>query len=93
MKDDTTAKTTAIIGMTFPPPSLSKSPRDVHIGFQKYLDICVQFTQFSTHNTANYEERSQELKVGHISPQDELVKAGRHSSSEAAQDDPDGGRD
>ena len=48
------------------------------------------FTKFSHDNTAHDEERSEELKPRDISSQDELVEAGRHHSSEAAENDPDG---
>ena len=49
-------------------------------------------TKFSHDNTAHDEERSEELKVGDISLEDELVDAGRDHSSEAAESDPDGWR-
>ena len=49
-------------------------------------------TKFSHDNTAHDEERSEELKVGDISLEDELVDEGRHHSSEAAENDPDGWR-
>ena len=49
-------------------------------------------TKFSHDNTAHDEERSEKLKVGDISPQDELVDEGRDDSSEAAENDPDGWR-
>ena len=53
------------------------------------LFVC---TKFSHDNTAHDEERSEELKVGDISLEDELVEACRHHSSEAAENDPDGWR-
>ena len=49
-------------------------------------------TKFSHDNTAHDEERSEELKVRDISPQDELVQEGRQNGSEAAENDPDGWR-
>ena len=49
-------------------------------------------TKFSHDNTAHDEERSEELKVGDISLEDELVEAGGDHSSEAAENDPDGWR-
>ena len=48
------------------------------------LSVCT--TKFSHDNTAHDEERSEELKVGDISLEDELVDAGRDHSSEAAED-------
>ena len=50
------------------------------------------FTKFSHDNTAHDEERREELKLRDISSQDELIDAGRHNSSEAAENDPDGWR-
>ena len=47
-------------------------------------------TKFSHDNTAHDHERSKELKVGDVSPQEELVDAGRHYSSKAAENNPDG---
>ena len=48
------------------------------------------FTKFSHDNTAHDEERSEELKVRDISPQDELVQEGRQNGSEAAENDQNG---
>ena len=48
------------------------------------------FTQFSTDNTGHNEEGPEQLEVGDISPQDEIVKADCDDCSEAAEDDPDG---
>ena len=80
----------AIMGMTFPPLLLSKSPeiRKIEI---KHLGRGEGKggTKFSHDNAAHDEERSEELEVGDISPQDELVQAGRHDSPEAAENDPD----
>ena len=46
-------------------------------------------TNFSNDNTAHDEERPKKLKVRDISSQDELIEAGCHNSSEAAENDPD----
>ena len=54
------------------------------------LSVCS--TKFSHDNTAHDEKRSEELKAGDISLEDELVDTGRHHSSEAAESDPDGWR-
>ena len=49
-----------------------------------------EFTKFSHDNTAHDEERSKELRPRDISSQDELVDAGRHNSTKAAENYPDG---
>ena len=48
--------------------------------------------KFSHDNTTHDEKRREELKVGDISSQDELVDEDCHHSSEAAENDPDGWR-
>ena len=54
------------------------------------MSECFVPTEFSHENTGHDEERSKELKAGDISPEDELVVAGRDHSSEAAENNPDG---
>ena len=50
-------------------------------------------TKFSTNNTAYNEERSEELEGSYVSPEDELVGAGRYDRPEADEDHPDWGWD
>ena len=54
------------------------------------VDVVFIITKFSHDNTAHDEERREELKLRDISSQDELVDAGRHNSSKADKNDPDG---
>ena len=51
------------------------------------VDVVFIITKFSHDNTAHDEERREELKLRDISSQDELVDAGCHHSSEAAEND------
>ena len=79
------------MGMTFPPLLLSKSPEIRKIE-KTFRGEGKGGTKFSHDNAAHDKERSEDLKIGDISLQDELVEAGRHHSSEAAENDQDGWR-
>ena len=78
----------AIIGITFSVLLLSKSPEVM----DRIILNCFFCTELSHDNTAHDEERSQELKVGDISPKEALIEESRDHSPEAAENDPDGWR-